>query len=362
MNPRLAAGENQSAWRLGVMGGTFDPIHHGHLVAASEVQARFDLDEVVFVPTGRPWQKAGKKVSAAEDRYLRQAFRHHSRTFSLATRLLPRPERLPVAVLYLYCRTVDTLADARAFEIGAARALAEVDRMEADLDATLAGRPPAQGRNALLWRRLAEVHRAYGLGPAPLRQLLDGARWDLRGTPIATRADLLAYSDLVAGSVGAAMLPFLVRERGDIDRLDGSARALGNAMQITNILRDVGEDWRDLGRVYLPQADLDARGLRLDALIQAPDVPGPYADLVESLMAEAEALYQAAIEQITGLRPGAQWGILAAARMYREILNGVRANGYDNLRHRAVVPLSRKLRLAVHDGYAARRRRLASRR
>jgi len=50
------------------MGGTFDPIHHGHLVAASEVQARFDLDEVVFVPTGQPYEKG--KVSPAEDRYL----------------------------------------------------------------------------------------------------------------------------------------------------------------------------------------------------------------------------------------------------------------------------------------------------
>ena len=52
------------------MGGTFDPVHHGHLVAASEVQARFDLDEVIFVPTGQPWQKTDRKVSAAEDRYL----------------------------------------------------------------------------------------------------------------------------------------------------------------------------------------------------------------------------------------------------------------------------------------------------
>ncbi|MGH3519378.1 MAG: nicotinate-nucleotide adenylyltransferase [Haloechinothrix sp.] len=56
--------------RIGVMGGTFDPIHHGHLVAASEVQSRFALDEVIFVPTGQPWQKAHRTVSAAEDRYL----------------------------------------------------------------------------------------------------------------------------------------------------------------------------------------------------------------------------------------------------------------------------------------------------
>ncbi|GAY12099.1 nicotinate-nucleotide adenylyltransferase [Pseudonocardia sp. N23] len=53
-----------------MMGGTFDPIHHGHLVAASEVADRFELDEVVFVPTGQPWQKTAEEVSPAEDRYL----------------------------------------------------------------------------------------------------------------------------------------------------------------------------------------------------------------------------------------------------------------------------------------------------
>jgi nicotinate-nucleotide adenylyltransferase len=58
------------AQRLGVMGGTFDPIHHGHLVAASEVAQFFMLDEVVFVPTGQPWQKDDRKVSPSEDRYL----------------------------------------------------------------------------------------------------------------------------------------------------------------------------------------------------------------------------------------------------------------------------------------------------
>ncbi|WP_283251490.1 nicotinate-nucleotide adenylyltransferase [Aeromicrobium duanguangcaii] len=56
--------------RIGVMGGTFDPIHHGHLVAASEVQSWFDLDEVIFVPTGQPWQKSDREVSPPEDRYL----------------------------------------------------------------------------------------------------------------------------------------------------------------------------------------------------------------------------------------------------------------------------------------------------
>jgi len=60
----------RDARKIGVMGGTFDPVHHGHLVAASEVANRFELDEVVFVPTGEPWQKSGRYVSSAEDRYL----------------------------------------------------------------------------------------------------------------------------------------------------------------------------------------------------------------------------------------------------------------------------------------------------
>ncbi|XBH20481.1 nicotinate-nucleotide adenylyltransferase [Jonesiaceae bacterium BS-20] len=56
--------------RVGVMGGTFDPIHNGHLVAASEVAARFELDEVLFVPTGQPTFKQHQKVTPAEHRYL----------------------------------------------------------------------------------------------------------------------------------------------------------------------------------------------------------------------------------------------------------------------------------------------------
>ena len=65
-----SGGFSDAGRRVGVMGGTFDPIHHGHLVAASEVRARFDLDEVVFVPTSEPWQKAERQVAPAEHRYL----------------------------------------------------------------------------------------------------------------------------------------------------------------------------------------------------------------------------------------------------------------------------------------------------
>jgi len=302
-----------------------------------------------------PPEGAGRR---AEDRYLWAAFRFHSRTFSLATRLLPRPVQRPIATLYLYCRTIDTLADERVHTIGPARALAEVDAMERALDRTLTGTPPDE----LLWRRLAEVHARYRLDAFPLKQLLDGARWDLHERPVQTLGDLLAYAELVAGSVGAAMLPFLVRDDADRARLEAPARALGNAMQLTNILRDVGEDWRDLGRTYLPAEWLDAHGVRLGSLVDgAPPVPAAYAEMTEALMAEADRLYDEAEDGIVALRRRAQAGIRGASRMYREFLNGVRANGYDNLSRRAAVPLPRKLLVLAGADSGRRRARLTGR-
>jgi len=295
-----------------------------------------------------------------EDRYLRAAFRYHSRTFSLATRLLPKPVRLPVATLYLYCRTVDELADSRALVVGTEQALIEADQLERNLNAALAGQP-AGGANALLWRRLAAVHAEFGLRPGPLHELIDGARWDLHETPVETWDDLLAYANLVAGSVGAMMLPFLARNRADFEALDAPARALGNAMQLTNIARDVGEDWRELGRTYLPDSALRAAELTPDALFSDdPSIRTRYAQVMEDLMGRAEALYDESEAGIQRLRPAAQTGIRAAARMYRAILNGVRANGYNNLTQRAVVPLRRKVGAALANDYRRRRNGMAA--
>src|SRR5258708_19570409 len=87
----MSAGETVT--RIGVMGGTFDPIHHGHLVAASEVGHFYSLSEVIFVPTGQPWQKKGRRVSAAEDRYLMTVIATASNPrFSVTRRDIHRPD------------------------------------------------------------------------------------------------------------------------------------------------------------------------------------------------------------------------------------------------------------------------------
>lgn len=293
---------------------------------------------------------------ASEDRRIWRRFYHHSRTFSLAARLLPRDVQLPVATLYLYCRHVDTIADQRVVEVGAERALEEVLQVRYRLSETLAGRSPGD----LLWRRLQEVHAAYPLEEAPLFELIEGAVWDLEARPIKDLNDLIDYSNLVGGCIGALMLPFLVERPSERARLEPYARTLGVAMQITNIVRDVGEDLRQLGRVYLPHTWMEQWNL-------APDnfdgtIPDAYPAVMERTMLAAEKRYEASRPGIEALPLRARLAIRSAARMYREIMNEVRALGYDNLHRRAYVPFSRKLHLIVQDDYARRRKHLLAQR
>lgn len=111
--------------RIGVMGGTFDPVHHGHLVAASEVRSRFELDEVIFVPTSQPYHKPDRPVSPAEDRYLMTVIATASNpSFSVSRVDIDRGGKT-----YTYdtlCDLREQLPDARLFFITGADALAEI--------------------------------------------------------------------------------------------------------------------------------------------------------------------------------------------------------------------------------------------
>ena len=292
---------------------------------------------------------------ADEDQWIWESFRYHSRTFSLAAYLLPRSVQMSVATLYLYCRRVDSIADQRVLEVGRERALEEVKEVRDRLDDTLAGQPPS---NTVLWPRLAEVNEQASLPPEPLYELIEGAIWDLEGRPITSKEDLIQYSNLVGGSVGAMMLPFLA-ESGRHDTLEPAARRLGIAMQITNIVRDVGEDIDDLDRIYLPERWLEKHDVP-EPDLRAARITNGYPTLLEQAMETAEKFYRKSFDGVAALPFRSRYGIRAAARMYREIMNEVRANDYDNLNQRAYVPFRRKLALMVYDGYQRRKRRLAS--
>ncbi|MBL7978536.1 MAG: phytoene/squalene synthase family protein [Bacteroidetes Order II. Incertae sedis bacterium] len=279
-----------------------------------------------------------------------QDFRRHSRTFSMATHLLPSEIRMPVATLYRYCRIIDNIADEMALRAGKKQALSELAQVEDHLLGVFAGKPPTEP----FWRRLSVIHEQFTLSHKPMQELIEGARWDLTDQKVYSEDDLLSYANLVAGCVGAMMLPFLVRSQDDRMVLEPTARALGNAMQVTNIIRDVGEDIRTLDRIYIPESWLSESGFSRQTLCQ--DLPpAGYAHLMERMMQLAEQLYIEGFKGIHRLPARVRGGIRAAARLYREILNEVRQNEYNNLTRRAYVPTTRKIRLVLDNDYYRRR-------
>lgn len=180
-----------------------------------------------------------------------------------------------------------------------------------------------------------------------------GMRADLAGPHHATDADLDRYCYEVAGTVGRLMAPLLGVEPGCAAEADQAARALGAAMQRTNILRDLREDARS-GRVYLPDDALAAAGLgsgcdpATAAAIQ--DLPAWPEErrraLIAPQVARAHADYATGIAGIGCLSRG-RGGIRAAAAMYAEILREIERDGYGRSGRRAVVPRHRKLRLVL---------------
>lgn len=252
-----------------------------------------------------------------------------ARTFALAARLLPRDVREDVDLLYLVLRTLDDLVD---LEADGADDPTVAARLTA-VAAWTADRPiQAVTRETRILDDLIRRHPA--LPRDALADFVSGMRQDLAGPAIATEADLDVYCYRVAGTVGRLMAAIL-GARGPI--ADSAARSLGIAMQRTNIIRDVDEDLAR-GRCYLPTETLRRHGI---ADAEALRTAGRAA-LLRDAIARADVAYDAGLAGIPHLRHGRR-SVLAAARLYREILRQVERDGLGARRpHRAVVPRWRK--------------------
>jgi phytoene synthase len=242
-----------------------------------------------------------------------------------------------VATLYAFCRFTDDLTD----EPGGA----DRHERERQLDRWLALARRAHGGEttgvALVDRAMSDMASA-GVPFRHVEELVEGMRMDLQPRMYRDLEELDLYLYRVASVVGIWLSGlFGVRDRALLAR----AADLGRAMQLTNILRDVGEDWRR-GRLYLPLEDLRERGLTpadLGAMARgdAPVLPG-YVELLEFLMAEAEERYEAALSVVPDLPSSYQRPVAVAAWVYRGIHDEIRRNGYDNLRRRAYTGPVRK--------------------
>ena len=244
----------------------------------------------------------------------------HGRTYYLATRLLPRSKRPHVHALYGFARYADELVDAPDPDPDALVPWA--DRF---LDDLKSGGDPRDSQDAVS-RAVIHTARVWGLPVEHFEAFLTSMRMDLTVTGYPTYADLERYMYGSAAVIGLLMVPIL--EPVD-DAAYPPARALGEAFQLTNFIRDVGEDLRR-GRVYLPQEDLARFG------VTRADLAGPTPnDRVTSLLRfeidRTRALYREAAPGIELLHPTSRDCVATAMRLYGGILDAVERSGYDVL-------------------------------
>ena len=279
----------------------------------------------------------------------RQTINRVARSFSLAARLLPNQIRNDVELLYLVLRTLDDLVDVDVRAGGSTRDAAERRIAAAEAWASgegigaTAANAPEVSRELLILGDLARRHPE--LPRDAVHDFLAGMRADLTGPQIATDEDAVHYCYQVAGTVGRLMAAMLGVTPGHEREADRAARALGSAMQRTNILRDIDEDLAN-GRVYLSATSLRAHNIDPAATSGPTSLLGAdRGELLRDEIARADAEYDEGLNGIRYLTHGGR-SIRAAALLYREILRQIERDGYGALRpHRPVVGRVRKAAL-----------------
>lgn len=266
----------------------------------------------------------------------RNITRDASKSFYLATLLLPRRKRRAIQALYGFLRTTDNIVD----DGGPGATLVALESWRAR-----ARRPVAEQDHPVLlaW---ADTRDRYRVPQALADELIDGVAMDLTIRRYATFADLERYCYRVASTVGLMCLHIVGTADDSPDALATAAPyaiQLGLAMQLTNILRDVGEDAR-AGRIYLPLDELHEAGYS-EAEVLAATITPAFRRLMEDQIARAQSLYNASRAGIALLHPDSRFAIAAAAAIYRGILPKIIANDYDVFTRRAHLTLREKLLL-----------------
>ena len=268
-------------------------------------------------------------------------FGEHGRSFRFAAMLLPKAERSRIATIYTWCRYTDDLVD---------RSAEGVDECERRLEEWLvASRAAYDGRHtgvpiidrAMQLARESDVPFTY---PA---ELIAAMRMDLYHRPYETLDALQLYTWRAAGVVGLWLATtYGVREPACLER----AAALGQAMQLTNIIRDIGEDLRR-GRLYVPLSLLRAHALDVTQLESAAagraQLDHRWVALLEELMAVAERDYAFAAEAFPVLPPAFRRTVAVASAVYRGIHDAVRRLDYRTLNRRAATTLADKVALGA---------------
>ncbi|MBD2258082.1 15-cis-phytoene synthase CrtB [Pseudanabaena sp. FACHB-2040] len=286
-----------------------------------------------------------KPLASVEDSYelCRQITAKYSKTFYMGTLLMSPLKRRAIWAIYVWCRRTDELVDGPQAQYTNE---ATLDRWEAHLESLFGGNPQDDADVAIV-----DTLEQFPLEIQPFRDMIAGQRMDLYRSRYETFEELELYCYRVAGTVGLMSTTVMgidtQQHTAPWHPKDASpnpiqeAIALGIANQLTNILRDVGEDARR-GRIYLPLEDLALFRYSEDDLMRGV-IDDRWRSLMQFQIQRARKFYAEAERGISVLSPDARWPVWAALMLYRKILDVIEENQYDVFNQRAYVPSLRKL-------------------
>ena len=301
--------------------------------------------EALMLQLTHPATTTTPKFVPLEESYerCRQITAEYSKTFYMGTLLMPEAKRRAIWAIYVWCRRTDELVDGPQ---GRFTTQSTLDNWEDQLEDLFASRP-----NDNLDVAIVDTLKRYDLDIQPFRDMIAGQRMDLERDRYETFDDLKLYCYRVAGTVGLMSTVVMGMDPGinnapwmqtnpAVAPIE-EAVSLGIANQLTNILRDVGEDARR-GRIYLPLEDLALFDYTEEDLFNSV-VDDRWRSLMKFQIQRALKYYQMAESGISRLHPDARWPVWTALMLYRKILDVIAENDYDVFTQRAFVPKVRKL-------------------
>ncbi|MDZ5470291.1 squalene/phytoene synthase family protein [Bacillus sp. 31A1R] len=253
-----------------------------------------------------------------------EVIKKNSATFYKAFSFLPSEEKRAVWAIYTFCRRVDDIMDE------GLEPEKEILVFEKEFDLFKKGKII---KHDFMWLALADVFSKYQMDIRPFEDMIIGQKMDLIKNRYETVEEVLHYSYHVASTVGLMLLPILAPGKTEI--LRSGAIKLGLGMQITNILRDIGEDLLK-GRIYVPSELFEKHHYSYKEFLQF-DVNERFINIVEELARLADSYYSEALETIDEYPLYSRTPVKGAAYLYRAILDEIRKNGYNTFQKRNYV-------------------------
>ena len=275
-----------------------------------------------------------RSYEAAED-----IMKQRAKSFYEAFKRLPEERFLGVCALYAFNRYADDLADGDAAAKTRKERLLALEELERNVKNLYSDECMGSSLEESFWPAFQDTVTSWGIPLNALLNQIEGQKSDLSFQEMKTMEDLMEYSRKVAGSVGRMMVPLLAQDEklAEDSAFLKTCEELGIGMQITNILRDVGEDLRERDRIYLPSDLLESyeikeetlRSLSFGELSIEESLPSGFLPMAEHLMELANLYYEGIASYLLYFHPAARTPLLSAALLYQGIHGAIRKSRYN---------------------------------